>query len=379
MEQADKHYQAKQRVTLVGAGVNVLLALFKIVVGWIGQSQALIADGLHSLSDLISDGMVLVAAKYGSRRADADHPYGHARFETLAAVGLGILLMLVGLGVMYDAGRRLLDFDKLWQPSVWALVVTVFSILAKEGLYHYTMHVARAVRSQLLKANAWHHRTDSISSFIVLIGVGGVMLGVSWLDAVAAMGVALMIIHVGWSISWQGVNELVDKGLGEDKIREVREIILSVFGVRALHMLRTRRMGEDALVDVHILVNPTLSVSEGHQISETVRQRLMREMDEVNDVTVHIDPEDDEKVSPNAKLPLRDEVVEKLRQHWSELDASRQVEDIVLHYLGGRVAVDVYLPLEVTEGREQARRLAEEFANLARRAPYISRVRVYYH
>ena len=176
----ESDYQEKRRVTLVGAVINLFLAISKVLVGVIGSSQALIADGLHSLSDLASDLMVLVAAKYGSHEADVDHPYGHARFETAATMGLGLMLLIVAGGITLDAIGRLFSPEFLMQPGPLALSAAVFSILSKEALYHYTMQVARRVSSNLLRANAWHHRSDAISSIVVLVGIAGTMAGLPY-------------------------------------------------------------------------------------------------------------------------------------------------------------------------------------------------------
>jgi len=284
-------YIAMRNVTLIGVIANIILAIIKVILGILGRSQALIADGLHSLSDLISDGVVLLAAKYSNQEADAEHPYGHARFETLATVVVGALLVMLAIAMFIDATRRLLMPELLLQPTYLSLVAAVLSIFIKESLYQYTVYIAKQVRSQMLRANAWHHRSDAISSIIVFIGIAGTMIGFPWLDALAAMGVSLMIAHIGWSLGKPCVNELLEQGLADHRIREIETIILSVNGVHSLHKLRSRYMGEQALMDVHIVVDPYISVLEGHDIGETVRQRLINEIEEISDVLVHIDPD----------------------------------------------------------------------------------------
>ncbi|MCP4698942.1 MAG: cation transporter [Gammaproteobacteria bacterium] len=379
--QQSERYLSMRHVTLIGALVNILLSGLKIVFGWLGQSQALIADGLHSLSDLASDILVWMGAKHGSRGADENHPYGHARIETAATVAMSVLLIAVGAGVIIDAIRRLGDPASLLHPGPLALSVVVFSILSKEALFHYTMRVAKRVRSQLISANAWHHRTDSISSVIVLFGIAGSMLGVDWLDAAGAIGVGLMIGHIGWSLGTKGVKELVDTGLDAKKLAHIKAVILAVHGVKSLHLLRTRRMGEDALMDVHILVDPHLSVSEAHQIGETVRLRLIDKIEEINDVMVHIDPEDDEKEDvqqSNPRLPLRDEVMDRLCIHWRNLDARHHIEKVTLHYLAGKITVDIYLPLVIVSDLTEAKRLSEHFSALAKAESFIESISVYY-
>lgn len=371
-----ERYIAIRNITLLGVVGNVLLTIIKLIFGIIGKSQALIADGLHSLSDLISDGVVLVAAKYSTQDADAEHPYGHARFETLATVAVGGLLLLVAAGMLIDAARRLFEPALLWQPTAVSLAIAVLSILVKEVLYQYTVHVAKCVRSQMLQANAWHHRSDAISSVIVLIGVAGSMAGVLWLDAVAAIGVSLMIAHIGWSLGWGGVRDLVDTGLDDDQVIEIERIIQSVDGVHLLHDLRSRKMGANALVDVHILVDPRISVSEGHQIGEIVRTSLINEIEDITDVLVHIDPENDENSPSNLDLPLRDEVTKRLQQRWRCLETADPIEQMTLHYLSGRLTVDVYLPL--VDNLQKAQDLSQCFADFAADEPDIDAINVYY-
>lgn len=375
----DERYRATRRVTLVGAGVNLVLAVAKILFGIVGQSQALVVDGVHSLSDLASDAMVMFAAKHANRDADEDHPYGHGRIETVATVVLGVFLILIGIGLGYDAGDRLFRPQLLTHPAPFTLVVALLSVFSKEGLYHYTTAVARRVRSSLLHANAWHHRSDAISSVIVVIGIGGTLAGLPYLDSLAAVGVAFMIAKIGWDLSWHSLRELVDTALDADQVAAIRQAIMSVDGVRALHMLRTRRSGGAALVDVHIIVDATLSVSEGHQIGEKVRTRLLGEFDEVTDVTVHIDPEDDEEASPSNHLPLREEMLNRIRKRWSDIDAARQVENVTLHYLDGKVHAEVVLPLNVANGPEQARLLSSRLVAAAKRCQEVGEVNVYYH
>lgn len=374
-----ERYLAMRNVTLISVAINSLLVIVQIVVGWIGHSHALIADGFHTLSDLISDGIVLIAAKYAVREADKEHPYGHARFETVATIIVSLLLMFVAGGILFAAGRRLIEPALLSQPTAITLAVVIVTILTKEVLYHYTMYVAYQVRSKMLRASAWHHRSDAFSSVIVLVGITGSMAGVIWLDAVAAIGVSLMIAKIAWSLGWGGLRELVDVGLSEGELNRIKEIIKSIDGVRTLHELRTRYMGSNVLVEVHILVNPRVSVSEGHQIGEDVRYSLIEEIDEITDVLVHIDPEDDEEQkSSNLDLPSRSEVTQHLQHCWQTLETTYTIEHITLHYLSGKLTVEVYIPLDIIGSLEEARNLALKFKNLATDNSNIHNVLVYF-
>ena len=341
-----ERYEAVRRVTLVGSAVDLVLGVSKLAVGWIASSQALIADGVHSLSDLATDVVVLVAAKHAHRQADADHPYGHARFETLATVALGVSLMVVAFGICYDAVHRMLNPERLLQPEWLALVVAGMSVAAKEAIYQYTMRVAERVKSSMLRANAWHSRSDALSSVAVIIGVAAAMFGYPAVDALAAVVVALMVARIGWRLAVSSVQELVDTGLDPEQVETLKAVILAVPGVEQLHMLRTRQMGGRVYADVHIILdNPRISVSEGHQISETVRAALIKNVDDVVDVTVHIDPEDDEQDAPNRLLPLRDALLSELEQHWRQLPVHEHIKQVRLHYLSGHVEVEVHLPL----------------------------------
>ncbi len=376
---SDTRYGAMRRVTVVGAVLNLLLSGVKILLGYLGQSQALIADGVHSLSDLLTDGLVLVAAKHSTRKADEDHPYGHARIETAATVALGVFLLAVGGGIAWDAARRLVTPDLLWRPGWLAMAGAVISIAAKEALYHYTVIVARRIRSELLRANAWHHRSDAISSVIVMVGIAGAMVGMPYLDALAAIGVAAMIGKVGWDLARRGFNELIDTALEPEKVTAIRKAILSVDGVQALHMLRTRRMGSEALVDVHIiLADPRMSVSEGHQISETVRGKLVRGFEEISQVMVHIDPEDDELVAPNRELPLRQQVMARLKSQWTPIEAARHIRKVNIHYLNGQLHLEIFLPFSALADGERPETLADRLVRASEADKDVKNAKVYF-
>jgi len=372
----DARYRDIRRVTLVGSVIDLLLGVIKIIVGIGASSQALIADGIHSLSDLATDFLVLFAAKHAHRQADDEHPYGHGRIETLATVILGVSLVVVALGISYDAVRRLLAPELLLHPGWLALLVAVGSVVSKELIYQYTARAARRLRSKMLQANAWHSRSDAISSIIVVIGVLATMAGYPSFDALAAVAVALMVAKIGWDLLWKSVQELIDTALDPDEVEAIRRTIMAVDGVRACHMLRTRHSGSDALVDVHILVDPALSVSEGHQIGEAVLGRLIDTVEVVSDVTVHIDPEDDELASPNSGLPLRNEVVRRLDQQWRHLGIAERLDKLVLHYLGGTVHVDVFLKPELQDPGQLAG-LSAKIREAARQARDIGKVTVY--
>jgi len=377
-----KRYKEIRNVTLIGSVVDLSLGVAKIFGGIVASSQALIADGVHSLSDLATDIIVLYAAKHAHREADEEHPYGHGRIETVATVILGVSLVAVAVGIGYDAVDRLFNVERLLQPTILALYIALVSVVAKEFIYHYSMRIARKFRSDMLKANAWHSRTDAISSIIVAIGVVGSMSGLDYLDAIAAVFVAVMIAKIGWDLVFSSLRELIDTGLDPERLELIRNKINEVHGVKALHVLRTRRMGGDALVDVHIQVEPNLSVSEGHHISESVRERVMKDVEEVSDVMVHIDPEDDEVVAPSKHLPLRQDVLKQLKAAWSGIEGTSLIRDrdITLHYLEGKLRIDLVLPLTLLENEPLVTRdrIASQFDDLVGQLADVDAIVVYY-
>ena len=374
---APERYAIIRRVTLVGAGVDLILALAKIGGGFAAQSQSLVADGIHSLSDLVTDLLVLLAAKLARAKPDADHPYGHERIETAATVGLGAVLILIGAGIAFDALWRLFHPEELQIPAWWAMAIAAVSVAFKEGVYHYTIRAARRFRSKLLEANAWHARSDAASSIVVIIGVGGSLAGLTYLDAIAAVAVSWMIGKMGYRLARQSVQELIDTGLDPAQVESIRTALMRIDGVRDLHMLRTRQMGPKSLVDVHILLDdPKLSVSEGHQISETARAELIREFHDIEDVTVHIDPEDDEEIAQGRDLGLRGEIESRLRAAWADIPEVESIRRLTLHYLDGRIQVEIELPLDLVLERGAPESIRRRFEQVVRKDSDVSEVRV---
>ncbi|HPE78786.1 MAG TPA: cation diffusion facilitator family transporter [Gammaproteobacteria bacterium] len=366
-----------RRVAVVSAVVNLLLAGLQVVIGLIANSAALVADGIHTTSDLLSDILVWVAARHASLAPDEDHPYGHGRFETAATLGLGILLALVGLGIVWAGAERMLESDRP-PPGQLAIAVAALGILAKEALYWYTMAAARRLKSDMLRANAWHHRSDAISSVVVLVGVAGAVLGFSYLDALAAVVVGLMVARIGWDLGWRALTELVDTALDEDEVSEAKRVIMGIDGVRSVHMLRTRRHGPDASADVHVQVAPRLSVSEGHMISQAVEDRVIERIDSITDVTVHIDPEDDEDAPACRGLPLRAAALAAIETAWNDLQITPVQREIRLHYLGGRIEVELVLPLQGFVDADAAMAYQARLEDAARHLPWFGRLRVLY-
>lgn len=375
-QRAQARDKAMRNTSVVGAIVNLVLTVAKVIFGIIGQSHALIADGVHSLADLSTDLMVWFAAKYSNQPADKEHPYGHARIETAFTVGLGVVLIITAIGIVVDSVQRLLDPATLLQPTPIVLLIAAISIVANEGLYQYTMRAAREFKSSLLTANAWHHRSDAISSIVVLIGVAGSLMGVPYLDALAALGVAVMIGKIGWDQAWASIRELVDTGMEPKAAASIERIIENIEGVQGVHMLRSRRMGGSYLIDVHIEVDELLSVSEGHKIAEYVRLQLIESDKDISNALVHIDPEDDSLDLLCRGLPLRREVLTDLRRVWDGEVAAADCSSVTLHYLSGKVHVDLVRPM--AEVNQQAYNLCLRLQEKARELDYIGQVRVFY-
>jgi cation diffusion facilitator family transporter len=373
---SEQRYREMRRVTLVGAATNLLLASAQVVGGFIAQSQALIADGAHTLSDLATDVMVLFAARKANAAADARHPYGHGRIETLATVGVGLVLAGVALGIILDAGRRLLSPDELLTPQPLALALAALAIVSKETLYHYTMRVARRVRSTMLEANAWHHRSDVVSSIVVLIGVGAALAGLRFMDAVAAVLVALLIGRMGARMIWDSAYELIDTGVDGEEQEQMLAAARQIDGVRGAHALRTRKMGGVVLADIHAIVSPRISVSEGHRISEAVCKALKEVHPELGDVLVHIDPEDDQLGPPSSHLPGRMELLARLQPLWREAGFEIPPDAVVMHYLAGRVELEITLPLAAGNGTGDAHARSARLVELSQSLDEVGTVTV---
>ncbi|MFT6434092.1 MAG: cation diffusion facilitator family transporter [Candidatus Azotimanducaceae bacterium] len=338
--------QETQRLLILSGVLDAALGFLKVAVGVLANSHALIADGIHSFSDLVTDVLVWIFNKIGANDPDDEHPYGHAKFETFGTLILGIILILVAAGLIFDSMQRLLDVEAVSIPAWPAIAAALVSIAAKEWLYRITQALGNKTKSRLLLANAWHHRSDALSSVIVLIGVGGAMVGVLWLEMLAAMGVALMIAQIGWKLSRQSVEELVDTALAESYVDQIKEKIEGVEGVRGVHSIRTRRMGNDVLADIHLQVEPFISVSEGHHIGEWVTHEITSFFNELNDVIVHIDAEDDELIETDARQslpPLRREARELLMALWQSEISPEHVYKLTLHYLNWGIHAEVFL------------------------------------
>jgi len=296
-EQEDEHAPhsaaeraaAASRSTWVSVVVNVVLASAQIIVGTLTKSQALIADGIHSLSDLVSDFVVLFAGHHAKKDADADHPYGHQRFETAASLALGAILLAVGGGMVWSALGKLESPDTIAPAHITALWVALGAIVTKELLFRYMLRVAKAVKSSLLVANAWHARSDAASSLVVSLGILGSMAGYPLLDPIAALIVGFMVGKMGWTFAWDALHDLMDRGLDEAEVQAIRATLLATPGVAGVHDVRTRKMGDMVVADAHIEVDAKLTVEEGHNIAVAARNAVLQRHRVLNLMT-HVDP-----------------------------------------------------------------------------------------
>ena len=329
------------KVTLVGAGANLLLSVIKFLGGIFGNSTAMIADAVHSLSDLLTDAVVLFTHKIGRMPKDEGHPYGHGRAESLGAVAVGAIIIIAGIGLGYET-FKIVSSGQFRIPGWIAALSAILSIVINEGLFHYTLKVGEKIHSPTIIANAWHHRSDAVSSIAALVGIIAGFSGYPIMDPVAGAIVGLMIIRVGYMIVAEGINDLMDTALSEDKTDEIRKAIGEIHEVLEFHDLRTRRMGGKVFMDVHILVDLDLTVTEGHKIAESVRRKLINTMDNVEDVLVHVDAEDDTEVEPIYKA-TREELHPIIDPILQSIDEALVKTGLRVHYVKGKTIVELYL------------------------------------
>ncbi|WP_454824451.1 cation diffusion facilitator family transporter [Paraburkholderia xenovorans] len=340
VQSAEKHRIAR-KTTFVSIALNAVLMTLQIVIGVFAHSQALVADGVHSLADLISDFVVLIANRHSGAKPDADHNYGHSRYETVASLFLGALLISVGVGMLWRAGTRLADLQNIPAVHMSALAVAVLVLVSKESLFRYMLREAQRARSAMMIANAWHARSDAASSLVVAIGIVGSLAGVRLLDPIAAAIVGFMVARMGWMFGWDALQDLSDRALDDATTANMRALLLSTPGVRDVHEVRTRKMGDFALLDAHILVDPLISVSEGHYIAESARLRVLTDS-RVLDALIHVDPENDAVAHPPVDLPTRERVTAEVNAALAP--HGMKAAAVNIHYLSAGLDVEVVLP-----------------------------------
>jgi cation diffusion facilitator family transporter len=355
------------KVTLLGLAANLILALAKGFIGIIANSSALIADAGHSVSDLLSDGITLWAVRMSSIPKDKNHPYGHGKFETVGTFIIALLLLFTGIGV---AGHVFNRMDASVVPGTIALWMAGIAIIVKEALFHVTRMVGRRTGSRVLMANAWHHRSDAISSVAALLGIAGAQLGIPLMDPIAGMLVAGLIIKTGIDIGYESIRELTDETVEEDVISELGKIMSGIEGVDHYHEMRARRMGPHLLVDLHIQVDSMMSISAAHQVAERVRLEILEKLPAVNEVLVHVDAEDDHVGDEGSEL-LQDivlmrpqgEIENDVKKVLAEIPEIQGITHIYCHYLNQKLTVQVNILLDA----QMRIRDAQKIASAARR------------
>ena len=355
------------KVTLLGLAANLILALAKGFIGIIANSSALIADAGHSVSDLLSDGITLWAVRMSGIPKDKNHPYGHGKFETVGTFIISLLLLFTGIGI---AGHVFNRMDATVVPGTIALWMAGIAIIVKEALFHVTRMVGRRTGSRVLMANAWHHRSDAISSVAALLGIAGAQLGIPLMDPIAGMLVAGLIIKTGIDIGYESIRELTDETVEEDVISELGKIMSGIEGVDHYHEMRARRMGPHLLVDLHIQVDSMMSISAAHQVAERVRLEILEKLPAVNEVLVHVDAEDDHVGDEGSEL-LQDivlmrpqgEIENDVKKVLAEIPEIQGITHIYCHYLNQKLTVQVNILLDA----EMRIRDAQKIASAARR------------
>lgn len=360
-----------QRATWISVVVNIVLTVLQIAVGLFSHAQSLVADGMHTLSDLVGDFMVMFASRRGANPADERHPYGHGRYETAASLVLGLILAGVGAGFLLTAAARLQSLDALPALHPAALWMALVTLAGKEGLFRYMLAVAQRLRSPMLVANAWHARADAASSLVVAVGIGGSLLGYRFLEPLGAALVGFMILRMGAILAYEALRELIDTGVDPDEVAKIRETVTGTCGVIDVHELRTRRMAHRVLVDAHVRVDARISVSEGHRIAELARSRVRTHHPDVLDVLVHVDTEEDQVVATGRTLPGRAALVTELDGILGEIP---QAAPAVLHYVGDRVEAEVCLPFDWCADADRLESLQARVRAHVAASPYWARI-----
>ncbi|MEO5330907.1 MAG: cation diffusion facilitator family transporter [Magnetococcus sp. YQC-5] len=365
LEQSKKdiRYNEAKLVTQVGTVGDTILTFGKLIIGLISGSSALVAEGLHSGADLLFDLVVLVGMKIARKKPDAGHPYGHGKYEGVITLFLAAILLMVAVGVVIDAAHRL-GLENLEAPGQMAFWAALISIITKEALFHYTVRVGRRQKSNIIMANAWHHRADSISSFAAMLGIGGALMGYPIMDPIAAIAVAFFVSKVGFEIGRDAIKELTDASDAVDQeIRQrITQLIHDIPEVLSAHFVTPRQLGPDIIVDVHVVVPLCLSASEGHQVAEQVKFSLLQQVDSITEVVVHVDTEDDME----RNLPIQSSRSELLQWILKEIPSHHPIVGVIRlqpNYTRNGIHLDVVLEVDESYAFEEIHADAQQFCN----------------
>ncbi|WP_372741051.1 cation diffusion facilitator family transporter [Neptunomonas sp.] len=368
-----------QKVTVIGAILDMLLGFAKIIIGTAANSNALIADGIHSFSDLLTDFMVVIIFHFSHDEPDDEHPWGHARFETIGTVFLGCVLIAVAGAMAFESISEFWTSSTIPTPGWPALVVALLSILSKEWIFRYTLAAGKRLKSDLLIANAWHSRTDAFSSIVVLFGILGAMAGYAWLDILAAVIVAAFVGKIGWDLTWNSIKELVDTALPEERVKELQEVVEEVNGIINVHHFKSRNMGSKSLLEMHIQVAPYCSASEGHWIGDAAVIKLLQRFDDIGHVIFHIDTYDDAEESYCRVLPLREEIEEAIAEHLHRYAPDIKDYHVTLHYLHDLIEIELkFDPKNIASlGDYSASALSEQMNESMQSLPWFSKLTIW--
>lgn len=293
-ERENAYEKTAMRISFVSIIMNVLLSLFKLLAGVLSHSGAMISDAIHSASDVFSTIVVMIGVKISGKESDKEHPYGHERMECVAAIILATILALTGIGIGWSALVKILggEYDQLMVPGVLALAAAVISIVVKEGMFWYTRAGAKRIDSGALMADAWHHRSDALSSVGALVGIGGARLGFAILDPIASLVICIFVEKAAFDIFRDAVNKMVDKACDDETEQKMRTCVMGQEGVMGVDLLRTRTFGNKIYVDIEICVDGDKSLREAHGVAETVHDSVEREFSKVKHIMVHVNPQE---------------------------------------------------------------------------------------
>ena len=362
-----KRHSEGERVTWIGAIANLVLALIKLAAGIAGRSEALIADAAHSLSDLLSDFVVLVSLKIAKRPIDEERPYGYGRVETVGTGILGIILIGAGIGIFWDAISTIRGGVE-HAPTYTAFIGAVISIIAKEMMYQYTVKVGKRIHSPSVIANAWHHRSDAFSSIATSVGIAAAMFGWPIFDPLAAIIVTGLIIKTGWGISKESFMDIIDTSVKKEVRHRIISAALEPDGATSYHDLKTRKTGSEILVDIHIEVDPLMDVTRAHVIADEVKYTIIQNVNNVADVLVHIDPEGeyDRTTSPTPKTGI----IEDIAQAAADIEGILSCRNIRVHHAGDDLIASIQITLEpdlkIRDGYQRVAALKQKLMDIER-------------
>lgn len=344
--------------SLVSALINLGLSILKIVFGILGFSYALVTDGIHSISDILIDGLVVISARVARTAPNKILPYGYRRIETIGTIVISLIIMAVGVSILWDGSLRLIHHTATESPTLAVFIVAAISVVANEWLYRYTLKKSAEINSTILEANAWHNRSDALTSLLVLGGAFFAYLGWHQVDTIAALIISLFIIKMGISYTWENIRELVDSSADPELVEQLQKAILAIDGVVSLHQLRTRKHADKILLDGHVQVSPRISVSEGHFVGTVVYAKIKELVPNLLDATIHIDAENDDYIYKNlqavTKTSNREKINQLLQNHSPKLPGIDQITQMTLHYLANRVEIVLLLPLSVLDQHQKS-------------------------